>query len=302
MERHSWTADRPEQIVKIPPLEYACPRTIDEVIVLLDRHGDDAKILSGGQSLMPMLAFRVASCRLLIDIRDVPGLDGIHVDNTRIEIGARVRWRDIEQDRRLRDAHPLLLEAVSNIGHYQIRNRGTVGGSLAHADPAAELPALAVTCDAQIIAAGPGGGRTIAASDFFLSPLVTALQPNELIVALRLPAWPANRRYGFMEFARRRGDFALAGAIVSYSEDSRGRISDPHVGALGVADTPIRLTRAETALAGAMPDEATFAEAARLGIEGIEPRADIHADGEYRVALLGTLLERALAASTQRMA
>jgi carbon-monoxide dehydrogenase medium subunit len=288
--------------VKIPPLEYACPRTIDEAIALLERHGHDAKVLSGGQSLIPMLAFRVASCKVAIDLRHVPGLDAIHVDNTGIDIGAKVRWRDIEQNRALRNAHPLLVETVSNIAHYQIRNRGTVGGSLAHADPAAELPALAVTCDAQIIAVGPGGRRTIAASDFFISPLVTALQPNELIVALRLPAWPANRKYGFMEFARRRGDFALAGAIVAYDEDNRGRISDPHVGAMGVAETPIRLTRAEAALAGATPDEATFAEAARRGIEGIEPRADIHADGEYRVALLGTLLERALAASTQRVA
>lgn len=288
--------------MKIPPLDYACPRTIDEVIALLDRHGDDAKILSGGQSLIPMLAFRVASCRVVIDLRHVAGLDTIDVDQSRIEIGAKVRWRDIEQNIELRHAHPLLVETVSNIGHYQVRNRGTVGGSLAHADPAAELPALAVTCDAQIIAVGPGGRRTIAASDFFISPLITALQPNELIVALRLPAWPVNRRYGFMEFARRRGDFALAGAIVAYDEDNNGRISDPHVGALGVADTPIRLTRAETALAGATPDEATFAEAAKRGIEGVEPRADIHADGEYRVALLGTLLEQALAASTRRVA
>jgi carbon-monoxide dehydrogenase medium subunit len=288
--------------VKIPPLEYACPRTIDEVIALLDRHGDEAKILSGGQSLIPMLAFRVASCSIAIDLRHVAGLDAIRVDNNGIEIGAKVRWRDIEQSSELRNAHPLLVETVSNIAHYQIRNRGTVGGSLAHADPAAELPALAVTCDAHIIAVGPGGRRTIAASDFFISPLVTALQPSELITALRLPAWPANRRYGFMEFARRRGDFALAGAIVAYDEDNRGRISDPHVGAMGVADTPIRLTRAESALAGATPDEATFAEAAKQGIEGVEPRADIHADGEYRVALLGTLVERALAASARRVA
>ena len=288
--------------MKIPPLEYACPRTIDEVIALLDRHGDEAKILSGGQSLIPMLAFRVASCSIAIDLRHVAGLDAIRVDNTGIEIGAKVRWRDIEQSSELRNAHPLLVETVSNIAHYQIRNRGTVGGSLAHADPAAELPALAVTCDAHIIAVGPGGRRTIAASDFFISPLVTALQPSELITALRLPAWPANRRYGFMEFARRRGDFALAGAIVAYDEDNRGRISDPHVGAMGVADTPIRLTRAESALAGATPDEATFTEAAKQGIEGVEPRADIHADGEYRVALLGTLVERALAASARRVA
>lgn len=287
--------------MKIPPLEYVCPRTVDDVIALLERHGDEAKILSGGQSLIPMLAFRVASCKVVIDLRHVAGLDAIHVDKTGIEIGAKVRWRDIERDNRLRNAHPLLVETVSNIGHYQVRNRGTVGGSLAHADPAAELPALAVTCDAQIVAVGPDGQRTIPASDFFVSPLVTTLRPNELIVAVRFPAWPANRRYGFMEFSRRRGDFALAGAIVSYAEDNRRRISDPRVGALGVADKPIRLSKAEAALAGATPDDATFAEAARLGIERLEPRTYIHADGEYRLALLGTLIERALVASALRI-
>lgn len=286
--------------MKIPPLEYASPQSVEEVIGLLDRHGDDAKVLSGGQSLMPMLAFRVASCKVLVDLRRVPGLDHITIDDRFIELGARVRWRDIEHDMQLKRAHPLLVETVASIAHYQIRNRGTVGGSLAHADPAAELPALAVSCGAEIIAVGPDGQRSIAASDFFLSPLVTALQPNELIVALRLPAWPENRRYGFKEFARRRGDFALAGAIVSYDQDASGRIVDPQLGAFGVTDTPIRLTKAEAVLEGAFPDDATFSKAAANGTAGLEARTDIHADSDYRLALLETLLVRALEASMQR--
>lgn len=286
--------------MKIPPLEYASPQSVDEVIGLLDRHGDDAKLLSGGQSLMPMLAFRVASCRILVDLRRVAGLDRITVDERGVELGARVRWRDIEHDASLKRAHPLLVEAVASIAHYQIRNRGTIGGSLAHADPAAELPALAVSCGAEIIVVGPDGRRSIAASDFFLSPLVTTLRPNELIVALRLPPWSANRRYGFKEFARRRGDFALAGAIVSYSQDSSGRIVDPQVGAFGVADTPIRLAKAEAALRGAFPDDETFSKAAVDGIVGLKARTDIHADSDYRTGLLETLLVRALEASIHR--
>ena len=286
--------------MKLPPVAYVSPGSIDEVIALLDRHREDAKILSGGQSLMPMLAFRLASCSLLIDLKDVPGLDRIAIGNDGIEIGARVRWRDIEQDRRLRTAHPLLSEAVTHIAHYQIRNRGTAGGSLAHADPAAELPALAVTCDAQIVTAGPGGRRSIRANEFFLSPLVTALEPREMIVALRLPLWPEKRRFGFAEFARRRGDFALAGAIVFFDRDDQGKISDPHVGAFGVADTPIRLHKAENALKGAIPEDRIFAEAAKVGTEDIDARSDIHADSDYRRALLTTLLTRALQASAQR--
>lgn len=288
--------------MKIPPVDYMSPRSVDEVIRLLDLHGDDAKILSGGQSLMPMLAFRVASCKLLIDLRHVPELNQIAVNDDGIELGAKVRWRDIEQDRRLQDAHPLLIEAVANIAHYQIRNRGTVGGSLAHADPSAELPALAVTCDAQIVVAGPDGRRIIPASEFFLSPLVTSLGPSELIVALRLPAWRRNWRFGFEEFARRRGDFALAGVIVIYNQDDRGKIADPRIGAFGIADTPTRLRRVEMALNGAWPDGTTFASAANLDVSGFEARSDIHADREYRLALLSTLLTRALHTSAQRAA
>jgi aerobic carbon-monoxide dehydrogenase medium subunit len=280
--------------VKLPPIEYASPRSVEEVIGLLSRHEDDAKILSGGQSLIPLLALRVAACRLLIDLKYVRGLDRIVIGSDGVELGARVRWYDIEQDQRLRSAHPLLAEAVPHIAHYQIRNRGTVGGSLAHADPAAELPALAVACEAQIVAAGPNGLRSIPANEFFLSPLVTALGPHEMIIAVRFPAWPSRRRYAFIEFARRRGDFALAGAVAFYDPDKRGRISNPHVGAFGVADTPVRLFAAEAALEGALPDERVFARAAKLGTTDLDARSDIHADHEYRRGLLTTLLIRAL--------
>lgn len=284
--------------MKLPPVDYASPRSLDEAIGLLAR--PDAKLLSGGQSLMPMLAFRVASCSLLVDLKHVPDLDRIDIGADGVELGARVTWRDIERHDRLRTAHPLLHVAVPHIAHYPIRNRGTVGGSLAHADPAAELPALALTCDAQIVVMGARGRRVVPSHEFFLSALVTALEPEEVIVALRLPAWPASRRFGFQEFARRRGDFALAGAIVFYDCDVRGRICDAHVGVFGVADTPLRLSRTEEQLIGAIPNEESFADAAGAGIRDIEVRSDIHADSDYRRALLASLIARSFQTATAR--
>jgi carbon-monoxide dehydrogenase medium subunit len=291
--------ENPGRDVKLPALEYASPQSIDEVIRLLVER-QDAKILSGGQSLIPMLAFRLASCGLLVDLKRVPGLDQVAIDEAGVEIGAKVTWRQLERDQRLREAHPLVSAALPHIAHYQIRNRGTVGGSLAHADPAAELPALAVTCDAHIVAVGRQGSRTIPAREFFLSPLVTALEPEEMIIALRLPPWPAGRRYGFEEFAMRRGDFALAGAIVFFDQDEHGGIRNPHVGAFGVSDTPVRLPAAEAVLAGAVPDEPTFARAATAAVEGLQARSDIHADADYRKALLRLLIKRALQAAMNR--
>ena len=161
-----------------------------------------------------------------------------------------VRWRDILDDRAARDAHPLLQAAIAQVAHYQIRNRGTVGGSIAHADPAAEMPGIAVTCEAEISVVGKSGARVIKAADFFRGPLMTALAADEIIVDVRLPAWPAGRRWGFQEFARRRGDFALAAAAVFYDEDESGKARNAHVGAIGVADRPLRLHAVEAVLNG----------------------------------------------------
>jgi carbon-monoxide dehydrogenase medium subunit len=184
------------------------------------------------------------------------------------------------------------------VAHYQVRNRGTVGGSLAHADPAAELPAIAVTCDAEIVIDGPSGRRSAPADKFFVGPLLTKLAPSEIVVGLRLPPWPAERRWGFQEFARRTGDFALAGVALFYDLDAEGRIASPHIGAFGIDDVPLRLRDAEQALAGAAPEPAVFARAVERAKEAVKPPTDIHADGEYRRALLGTMLERALRQTT----
>ena len=280
--------------MKLPAFEYASPATLAEAIALLAAGGGTAKPLSGGQSLLPTMAFRLAAPKLLVDLRRVPGLDRIAIDEKGVRLGAKVRWRDIEDDARLRSAHPLLAEAIAHVAHYQIRNRGTVGGSLAHADPAAEMPGIAVTCDAELALTGSSGSRVVRAADFFLGPLSTALAADELIVEVRLPAWPAKRRWAFEEFARRRGDFALAGIAVFYDEDKAGRARNTHIGVIGACHRPHRLAQAEAALDGRIVDDSAIRAAASAASAAVEPPEDLHASAAYRRALVGTLLERAL--------
>src|ERR1700740_3300174 len=171
--------------MKLPAFDYACPATLPEAVQLLASR-EDAKALAGGQSLVPMLAFRLLHPPLLVDLRKLADLRGIRISEDGVTLGAMVRWRDIEDDERLDTAHPLLKAAIAHVAHYQVRNRGTVGGSLAHADPAAEMPGIAVVCDAEITIAGPRGLNTVAAGDFFIGALSTVLQPDELIVDIRL--------------------------------------------------------------------------------------------------------------------
>ena len=285
--------------MKLPPFEYACPATINEAVALLAGHNGEAKALAGGQSLMPMMAFRVAQPSLLVDLRKLPGLKEIKIDPDGVRLGALVRWRDILDDQRLAAAHPLLKEAISHVAHYQIRNRGTVGGSLAHADPASEMPGIAQTCDAEISVMGKAGARTIKAADFFKGALTTALEPEEIITEVHLPAWPAARRYGFQEFARRRGDFAMAGIALYYNIDG-GKATNAHIGVFGVGDCQRRLPRAEAALNGKAVDEALAVKVGEAAAAEVEPQDDIHASSAYRRALTGTLAERALKAAMSR--
>src|SRR5436853_1751887 len=208
--------------MKFAPFDYAAPTSVAEAVALLAQAGGKAKALAGGQSLLPTMAFRMATPTLLVDLCKIPGLDKIAIDDNGVRLGARVRWRDIEEDTRLKTAHPLLVAAIQHVAHYQIRNRGTVGGSCAHADPAAEMPGIAVTCDVEIRVLGAKGERVIPAGRFFTGALTTALADDEIIVEARLPAWPAKRRWGFEELARRRGDFALAGIAAFYDVDAAG--------------------------------------------------------------------------------
>jgi aerobic carbon-monoxide dehydrogenase medium subunit len=279
--------------MKLPPFEYKSPTSLAEAVAILAAEGGGARPLAGGQSLLPVLAFRLAAPSVLVDLKRIPDLRRITIDDKGVHLGAMTRWRDIEDDKRLGTAHPLLVAAIGHVAHYQIRNRGTVGGSLAHADPATEMPGIAVACDANIEVVGAAGARTLAAADLFVGPLTTSLQPDEIITAVRLPPWPKARRWGFEEFSKRRGDYALAAVATYYDEDEKGRARDARVGVIGAADTPLRLAAAEQVLNGRVVDDAAIA-AAKAASEAVDPPDDIHAPAAYRRALVGTLLERAL--------
>ena len=280
--------------MKLPPLDYACPATLAEAVKLLASHDGEAKAIAGGQSLMPMLAFRIAAPKLLVDLRKLKELREIKIGADGVRLGSMVRWRDIEDDKRLEAAHPLLKAAITHVAHYQIRNRGTVGGSIAHADPAAEMPGIVVACDAEISVTGSAGSRVIPADDFFVGILTTALEPDEIITEIRLPAWPAKRRWGFKEFARRRGDFAMAAAAVFYDQDAGGKATNAHVGIIGVGDRPRRLAPVEAAINGNIVDAALMTRAAEVTSANVDAQEDIHASAAYRRSLAGTMVERAL--------
>lgn len=281
--------------MKLPALDYTRPATLSEAIAALGAHEGHAKVIAGGQSLMPMLAFRLASPELLVDIGRLPGLDRIAISDQGVDLGALVTWRDIERDPRLRQAHPLLAAAIAHVAHYQIRNRGTVGGSLAHADPAAEMLGIAITCDGIVAIVGSNGTREVAAQEFCLGGLSTVLEHDEIVTNVRLPHWPEPRCWAFEEFARRRGDFALAGVAVFYDPDRDGVTRNAHVGVIGVEDRPARLAAVEALLDGRRLDPGLIRKAADLARECVNPSDDIHAEAAYRRDLVGVLLERALA-------
>jgi carbon-monoxide dehydrogenase medium subunit len=284
--------------LKPSPFEYRAPATLREAINSL-ASDPEAIVIAGGQSLMPLLAFRLATPGMLVDLRRVPGLGDIAINDAGVCLGALVRWRDIEDDERLEAAHPLLKEAIAQVAHYQVRNRGTIGGSLAHADPAAELPGIAVTCDAEITLVGLAGARTIAAREFFTGPLTTLRQRDEIITELRLPFWPRDRRWAFQEFAQRQGDFALAGIALFYDEDHLGQVCNAHVGVIGACNWPQRLSKVEAVLNGHLVGAGLIREAAATAAKAVDPPEDMHAGAAYRRALVATLVERGLRAAAQ---
>jgi carbon-monoxide dehydrogenase medium subunit len=285
--------------MKPAPFDYHAPGTLGEAIDLLASN-PEALVIAGGQSLMPVLAFRLATPSLLVDLRRLPGLDNIAVGDDGFRLGALVRWRDIEDDQRLVAAHPLLHAAVAHVAHYQIRNRGTVGGSLAHGDPAAELPGVAVTCEGEITLFGPAGSRTVRAGDFFTGPLSTRRQPDEIITELHLPNWPSGRRWAFRKYARREGDFALAGILLFYDEDRQAALSHAHVGVIGACQRPHRLTGVERLVNGRVIDDGLIRQAAATAAEEVDPPDDLHGDAAYRRGLVATLVERGLRAAAQQ--
>ena len=288
--------------MKPPPFDYVAAGSLDEALAALREHGDEAKPIAGGQSLVPLLAFRLLRPSVLVDLNRVPGLGGARLEGDTLELGALARQREVERLPGLRERCPMVVEAVEQIGHPAIRNRGTVGGSIVHADPAAEWTALALALDAELELAGPSGTRTVPARDFFVTFFTTALEPGELLtrVRARLP----NGRTGssFLELSRRHGDFALAGVGALLGLDGDGAVADARIALIGVGTTAVRAGAAEEALRGRAPTEEAFAEAAAALDGEIDPSGDIHATAEYRRHVAGVLVRRALAKAAARAA
>ena len=278
--------------MKLPNFDYAKPRDLDEAFAMLAR--PEARALAGGQSLLPIMAFRLAAPSVLVDISRLPELSGITISQDLIRLGAGVRWNEIERHSGLKEAFPLLTTAIDHVAHYQIKTRGTVGGSLAHADPASEFCGIAVTCDATIHIGSAAGPRIIEAGDLFTGSLETSLKDGELITAVEFKRPSTPQRWAFEEFARRRGDFALAGIAVQFELKS-GKVVNMRIGVIGANARPIRLRMAEAALEGCIMDTASIAAAVAAARGEVQPHSDIHGSSDYRRSLVGTLLERALA-------
>jgi carbon-monoxide dehydrogenase medium subunit len=286
--------------VKSPPFEYLAPRSVDEALAALQEHGDEAKVLAGGQSLIPILALRLAHPSVLVDIGNVESLAHFEVNGT-LTIGAAVTQRRAERTPGLAAAAPLLAEALPSIAHPQIRNRGTVGGSLAHADPAAELPAVMLALDATMAIRGGRGTRTVAARDFFQSYLETAIAPDELLVDVQIPAASGpGVGSSFQEISRRHGDFALAGAATQLEVDGDGKVRRAVIAYCGVAPTPVRADHATDGLVGRSLDKSTIDEVSRLAASALEPPADVHATSAYRKHIAAVLAARTLTTAYER--
>jgi carbon-monoxide dehydrogenase medium subunit len=285
--------------MKMAPFAYHRPENLEEAVAVLAEHGGDAKVLAGGQSLVPMLAMRLASPAHLVDLGRVPGLDRVADQGDAVEVGALVRQAAAEQDEVVRARVPLLAAALPWIGHRAIRNRGTVGGSLAHADPAAELPAVALALGATFVLAGPGGRGEVPASAFFTGFLSTAAADDEVLVAVRFPAVATDARHGaaVVEVARRHGDFALAGAACAVHLGDDGVVVDAAVALFGVAGTPVRVPAAEAVLRGEAPSAALVAAAGAAVVTAVDPPGDGHATAAYRRHVAGVVTRRALAAA-----
>ena len=274
---------------------------MDEALGLLAEYGDDAGILAGGQSFVPLLNFRLARPDVVVDINGIDALAYIEPRDGALEIGALTRHRAIEQSALVRETCPLLGEAIAHVGHVQIRNRGTVGGSLAHADPAAELPAVVTALGGRLRLRSASGERTLDPGDFFVGSLTTAIEPGEMLVAVELPAWPEGTATCFAEFSRRQGDFALAGAGAVLAFGEGGRVERAGLALMGVGDGPFDgAAIASELLCGHAPGDAAIRAVAERVASTVEPASDLHAPADYRRHLAGVLTRRALNGAVER--
>jgi carbon-monoxide dehydrogenase medium subunit len=288
--------------MKPPRFTYHDPRTLPEALDLLRQFGADAKLLAGGQSLIPLLNMRMAQPKHLVDLNRIPELAYIAERDGGIAIGAMTRHRAVERSALVRERCPLLTEAIGYIGHLAIRARGTVGGSVAHADPAAELPAVLAALDGQVTLRGPSGTRVVRSDEFFVTYLTTSAGPDELLSEVWLPAAPPRCGQAWLELAQRHGDYALAGVGASITLAGDGTIGDARLALIGVGPTPVRARTAEDGLRGERPGPAPFREAARRVAREVEPETDIHASAEYRRHLAGLLTLQALERAAGRAA
>jgi aerobic carbon-monoxide dehydrogenase medium subunit len=282
--------------MKLPPVEYEAPTTVAEAIDLLAEHEDEASVLAGGQSLIPLLALRLARPEVLIDINGIDELSGVSATDGQVAIGAMTREYVAEGSEIVADTVPLLAAALPLIGHEAIRSRGTIGGSLAHADPAAELPAVARALDAEFVVRGQSGERVIPAAEWFEGYLMTSRRSDELLLAVRFPAAGPGTGVSFQEVARRHGDFAIVGLGVSLVL-SGGVISDARLAFAGLSDVPVRAVAAEDLLVGERPSAELFDEAARRATGGVDPPDDLHGSSDYRTTVAAVVVRRGLAAA-----
>jgi carbon-monoxide dehydrogenase medium subunit len=286
--------------MKPPRFEYLAPRTLDEALNLLASRGGGARILAGGQSLIPLLNFRLAHPDALVDINRLGDLAFLRAEDGGLHIGALTRQHVAERSELVRARVPILAEACRFIGHVPIRHRGTIGGNLAHADPASELPAVMVALEADFALTSARGARTLPAHRFFVAPLSTALGPGEMLTEIRVPALPARTGSAFVEMARRAGDYALVGVAALITLDAAGRCERARLALCGVGPTPIRATGAEDALIGQVPTGAALDAAADRAAAATSPASDVHGSAAFRTKLARHFTRQAVLLATQR--
>ncbi|HXM56097.1 MAG TPA: xanthine dehydrogenase family protein subunit M [Candidatus Dormibacteraeota bacterium] len=273
--------------------DYECPSSLQEALGLLAEHGDEAKVMAGGQSLIPLLKLRLAAPGVVVDIGRLPGLTGIDADAGGLTIGARTRHVDVERSGVLRGLYPILVEAAPQISDPLVRNAGTVGGSICHADPAGDWGAVMLALDAEFVVRSARGERTIPAAGFFDGPYTTVLEPDEILTAIRVPAPAGSSGGAYLKLERKVGDFATA-AVAVQVELADGHIERAGIGLTSVGPTNLRATRAEEALSGATPDDAVIDEAARLAAAACEPHSDVRGSADYKRDVVRVFVKRGL--------
>jgi carbon-monoxide dehydrogenase medium subunit len=292
--------------MKLPAVEYRRAHSADEAVALLTEYGPDSKILAGGQSLIPLMSFRLARPTVLIDLNAADGLDGIRQENGHLVVGAMVRQRTLERSQLAADAVPLIPVLLAHVGHVANRNRGTIGGSVAHADPAAELPALVQALGGEMIVQGPSGTRTVSSEDFFQGTFTTSLGFDDVLTAVRLPCLPDGTGVAVEELARRRGDFAIVGALAAIHVGGDGRVDLARIAVSGVAPVPVRVRDTEERLVGAsvLPDGRIDSDVLGAAVNAvdsvIDPTGDVHASGDYRKDMTAVLIRRAVRAAAHQ--